>query len=131
MTHPPEPGSPSEQSGAGVGLQPGELRLSSAVRGDALVLAAVGEVDHATAPRLQAAAEQAVATHPALLVLDLSGVGFLASAGLTVLVGVHQLGEPAVPTRVVASGRATLRPIQLTGLDQKLNVFPSLEEALA
>ncbi len=127
MTH---PGSPSEDSGAGVGLQPGELRLSSAVRGDALVLAAVGEIDSATAPRLQAAAEQAVAARPALLVLDLTGVEFLASAGLTVLVGVQQLAEPAVPTRVVASGRAALRPIQLTGLDEKLNVVPSVEDAL-
>jgi hypothetical protein len=33
--------------------------------------------------------------------------------------------------RIVASGRATLRPIQLTGLEESLSLFPTREAALA
>lgn len=68
---------------------------------------------------------------PARLIVDLTEVGFLASVGLTELLMAHErLSSRRIPLRVVANHRRILRPIELTGLDRKLDLYPSVEEAL-
>ena len=52
----------------------------------AVVLTVSGEVDMLSSPLLADAIQTALATKPAALIVDLSKVGFLASAGMTVLV---------------------------------------------
>ncbi len=94
------------------------------------VLRVSGEVDIVTAPQLEEAAEDALATTPSCLVLDLSQVGFLASAGLAVLVACRRLCGDGVRFRVVASSPATLRPIEMTGLHTEITVMSTLESAL-
>ncbi|WP_369817882.1 STAS domain-containing protein, partial [Mycobacterium sp. E3339] len=61
----------------------------------------------------------ALAGTPAVLVIDLTEVDFLSSAGITVLVEVHRLTENS-PTslRVAADGSATSRPLRIVGLDE-------------
>ncbi|WP_280426357.1 STAS domain-containing protein [Nocardia carnea] len=87
-----------------------------------------GEVDMASAPQLQAALEDAQrGGNP--LVVDMSEVGFLGSAGLSVLL-VTTEAAGAAGLRVVASD-AVRRPIELTGLDKMLAVYDSLDTALA
>jgi anti-sigma B factor antagonist len=100
-------------------------------RDDAAVLRVDGALDLALAPKLRLLAERAARLRPAVLVIDLSGVTFLASAGMAELVRAHRgCGEP-VPLRVVATGRITLRPLELTRLTDVLAIYPSLSEALA
>lgn len=94
-----------------------------------LVLRVAGELDSLTAPRLHQALDQAVEERPLLLVVDLTAVEFLACAGLSVLVAAHRSAELRTCLRVVASHRATVRPLRLTGLDQYLAVFGSLHDA--
>lgn len=87
-------------------------------------------VDMLTAPLLGTALGTALAGSPRALVIDLSKVTFLASAGMTVLVKAkEQIGEQA-GFAVVADGPATSRPLKLVGLDDVLNVHPTLEAAL-
>ena len=86
-----------------------------------------GEVDMASAPQLQSALEEAQCGGKPLVV-DMSGVGFLGSAGLSVLLVVTE-AAPAEGVRVVAS-EAVRRPIELTGLDKMLAVYDSLDAAL-
>jgi anti-sigma B factor antagonist len=94
------------------------------------VLSVGGEIDLATAPALEAAIDEVLGEDPPMLVIDLSGVEFLASAGLRILVATRQkLGESA-PFAVVASGPATSRPIQLTGLEEVFPLYPTLDAAL-
>jgi anti-anti-sigma factor len=95
---------------------------------DALVVVVVGEVDMHTAPTLSAGLDFALTRVPELLVVDLSGVTFLASAGLSLLVAAHQ---QAGELRVVASAQAIIRPIQITALDTLLSIYSSRESALA
>jgi anti-anti-sigma factor len=64
------------------------------------------------------------------LVIDLSEVGFLASAGLQALVAAHNNVSQSAQFAVVANSAATSRPIQLTGLDQIFELYPTLDEAL-
>ncbi|VVJ21404.1 anti-anti-sigma factor [Amycolatopsis camponoti] len=109
----------------------GEFRIARMEQGDALVLEVAGDVDTTTAPALVRAAGEALAEKPPLLVVDLTGVEFLASPGLTALLTIHRDAGPGTAVRIVASGRATLRPIQLTGLEESLSLFPTREAALA
>jgi anti-sigma B factor antagonist len=78
---------------------------------------AVGEVDSSSAPLLRAELETALDGQLRELVVDLDGVTFLDSAGLSVLAAAHR-GALArdVRLRVLASGRAVIRPLQITGL---------------
>jgi len=78
---------------------------------------AVGEVDSSSAPLLRAELESALDGGPRELVVDLDGVTFLDSAGLSVLAAAHRTASSrAVRLRVLASGRAVIRPLQITGL---------------
>lgn len=97
----------------------------------AVVLTVSGEVDLLSAPQLDEAIHTALTTGPAAVIVDLSNVDFLASAGMTVLVTVQ--AEVAPPTRfaVVANGPATSRPIKLIGLDSIVSVYSTLDSALS
>lgn len=72
-----------------------------------------------------------MATKPAALIVDLSKVGFLASAGMTVLVTAQAEVEPPTKFAVVANGSATSRPIKLMGIDSVLALYSSLDGALS
>jgi anti-sigma B factor antagonist len=94
------------------------------------VLKVGGDIDLATVPALEAAIEEALIPKPTGLVIDLSGVGFLASAGLQTLVATHNSVSQSAHFAVVANSASTSRPIQLTGLDQIFALYPTLSEAL-
>lgn len=89
-----------------------------------------GDIDLATVPALEAAIDEALLERPTALVIDLSGVDFLASAGLQALVATHNTVSESAGFAVVANSAATSRPIQLTGLDQIFQLYPTLDEAL-
>jgi len=95
------------------------------------VLRVEGALDLALAPKLRQLAERAARLEPAVLVIDLTGVTFLASAGMAELVRAHRGRTVSAPLRVVATGRITLRPLELTRLTDELAIYPSLAEALA
>ena|SRR5262245_33762795 len=95
------------------------------------VLKVDGDIDLATVPALEAAIEEALIPRPTGLVIDLTAVGFLASAGLQALVATHNNVSDTAEFAVVANSAATSRPIQLTGLDQIFKLFPTLDEALS
>lgn len=107
------------------------ITISVEHRGEIAVITVGGEIDLATAPELEAAVDDVLAGDPATLIVQLSAVEFMASAGLKILVAAQQkLGTPA-RLAVVANGPATRRPIQLTGLDETLPLYPTLDEAMA
>jgi anti-sigma B factor antagonist len=95
------------------------------------VLRVDGALDLALAPKLRQLAERAARLKPTVVVIDLTGVTFLASAGMAELVRAHRGRTVSASLRVVATGRITLRPLQLTRLTDELAIYPSLSEALA
>jgi anti-sigma B factor antagonist len=109
---------------------PGEVPISVARRDGAAVLSVGGEIDLATAPALEAAIAAVLAEDPPALVIDLSAVEFLASAGLRILVTTQDKLAESARFAVVANGPATSRPIQLTGLDEAISLYPTLDDAL-
>ncbi|MBV9090590.1 MAG: STAS domain-containing protein [Mycobacteriaceae bacterium] len=95
------------------------------------VVSASGDVDMLSAPALEESIRTALRKDPAALVVDFSAVEFLASAGMGVLVAVHDEITPNVSFCVVADGPATSRPLKLVGIADIVRVYPTLDEALA
>jgi anti-anti-sigma factor len=95
------------------------------------VLQVAGEVDMRTAPDLRLRVDEATATGN-LLVLDLTDVDFLASAGLSILVELaRRASETGLRWGVVATGRAVLRPLEAVGLLTVIPVYPAVSDAAA
>jgi anti-sigma B factor antagonist len=74
----------------------------------------------------------ALTTSPFPMVVDLDGVTFLASCGLNELLATDKRArEQGGELRIVATRREVLRPLEITGLLELLDVRGSIEEALA
>ncbi|MEU4769416.1 STAS domain-containing protein [Actinosynnema sp. NPDC023794] len=110
---------------------PGEL-LAVAVRSlsaHAVLCAVSGEVDLSTASHLRNHLLEQISSHGPDVVVDLSEVGFLGAAGLTVLVEARAAAAASgVGLHVVARTRPVLRPLAVTGLDVEFKVFPRVDD---
>jgi anti-sigma B factor antagonist len=98
-----------------------------------VVVGVTGEVDLDTAPMLHAAIRSAIErTAGQALIVDLTTVTFLGSAGLAALVDAARVSDARrEPLRIVVdSNRPVIRPILVTGLDDVLALFHTVEEAL-
>jgi anti-sigma B factor antagonist len=96
------------------------------------VLAVRGELDTLTAPELEIALRELLDGSEARSVVDLSGVTFLASSGLAVLIkAAHRAEAGDRALHLVVSSRAVLRPLEVTGSDQLFTIYPALDAALA
>lgn len=103
------------------------LWVQRTVENYSVVVQASGEVDMATAPRLASQLDlaEAIVVPPAPVVLDLTALTFLGSAGLRVLVAHHQrCASRGTTLEIIPGGRAVTRPLHMTGLDRVLAVRP-------
>ena len=95
------------------------------------VVVVTGEVDLLTADRVRDALCAAVVDHE-LVVADLSAVNFLSSSGLTALALAHRAAVTEGHVLcIVAADRVVLRPIEITGLADRIRVFASVPDAVA
>lgn len=95
-----------------------------------VVLHAVGEVDAATVPELAVALDSAWESAPRAVVLDLSQVGFLGTAGLTEILHAAGRAESArAGFRLVTGGRSVARALDVIG--SRLPTSPDLAHALS
>lgn len=104
------------------------LWVQRTVENHSVVVRAGGELDLLTAPRLSTQLDlaEAIVVPPAPVVLDLTGLTFLGSAGLSVLVA-HAERCAALGSRlaVLSDDNAVVnRPLEMTGLDKLLAVNP-------
>ena len=85
--------------------------------GPVVRVTAVGEVDSTSAPVLRQELDALLDGDVRELTVDLGQVTFLDSAGLCVLAAAHRRAvRQDVTLRVLASSRAVIRPLQITGL---------------
>lgn len=111
---------------------PVDLEISSASVGALTVVAVAGEVDVYTAPALDEVLSAAIAEGRADLVVDLSGVSFLDSTGLGVLVKALKRAREADGSLAVATeSERVLKVFRITGLDLVIPVYATAEEAVA
>jgi anti-sigma B factor antagonist len=100
----------------------------------ALIVKVAGEIDVLTIDRFRAAVGTGFDQLPdgGILVVDLTDVTFLGSPGLQALVdATRTASQRREPLRIVVDAtRPVIRPIMLTGLDDVLALFHTVEEAL-
>ena len=89
-----------------------------------------GEIDLSTAPAFEKAITEALEHQPAVLAIELSEVTFMASVGLRVLAATNEKVGDSTRLAVVANNPAASRPIELTGLDDVVAMYPTLDAAL-
>ncbi|WNG86448.1 STAS domain-containing protein [Mycobacterium sp. ITM-2016-00317] len=95
-----------------------------------VVVVATGAVDMLTAPQLQEVVTAALARRPDGLIIDLTAVDFLGSAGMQVLMITRKELDGAIKFAVVADGPATSRPLKITGVADYIDLFSTLDVAL-
>jgi anti-sigma B factor antagonist len=107
------------------------LSISTETKSKAIVVHVDGDLDVYTAPRLKEALQEAIAggSH---LVLDLSGVQFIDSTALGVLVEALQISQSNDGDfRLVVGDPFLLKIFHITGFDGMFSIYPQLEDALS
>ena len=97
---------------------------------DAIVIHVSGEIDTLTAPALSEQLSRRLPAAP-LVVLDLSAVTFLGSAGLAALVAAKEdAAQRGAVLRLVCGSRIVTRALEATGLLGLFDVADGVPEAL-
>jgi anti-anti-sigma factor len=98
--------------------------------GEVTVASITGEMDLASVPLLESLLDPLPPSDGSVVVLDLVGVTFLDSSGLSLLVRLNRrIVAGAGHLRLVCSA-PTLRLLRLTGMDQVLALYTNLAEAV-
>ena len=97
---------PDSARGVDTGVAQGSCTLEERRVDGISVVAVTGVVDMLTAPDLEKAIAEAAKSSPTAVVVDMSAVEFLASAGMGVLIAAQDELAPAIRFAVVADGPA-------------------------
>jgi anti-sigma B factor antagonist len=96
------------------------------------VLPLEGEIDLHIAPRVAALLDAIIGQKPERVVVDLSGVSYIDSSGLAVLIEGMQKVETYGGKFLLAGLQDNVRPIfEIARLDQVFMIFPHVDAALA
>jgi anti-sigma B factor antagonist len=107
------------------------LRCEVETKPDVTVLTVSGEIDMDTAADLTEAMTRAL-THSKHLVVDLADVSFIDSTGLRSLVDIHiEASRTDREVKLAVGNGQARRPIEISGLNQVLSVYESVESAVA
>jgi anti-sigma B factor antagonist len=113
---------------AGEQLDPGPVRPGTRFR---RVVPVRGELDLATADGLAAQGRAAIARRIWLLLLDLTGLSFCDACGLSALVKIANHADAAgCRYGLIGPQPQVARLLRITGLDQRIPVFTSINDAL-
>lgn len=109
-----------------------EVGFPVEMAGGVPVVAAPGEIDITSADDLRTALVAAAARGHGTFVVDMSLTRFCDSSGLHALVAAHRRAQAeGGEVLLVVSDAAVLRVLAITGVDQVIPNFTSLDEALA
>ena len=93
--------------------------VSTEHEGNGFVLSAYGELDVATGPALEKQIKRLQWAGAASITIDLSGLDFIDSCGLHVLIRAHRRGE-AGQLKLLRGSKRIHRVFELTGTDERL-----------
>ena len=107
-------------------LDPTRIDVRAATSADGALITVSGEIDSTTAPGLRTCLLEVLDRPGTLTVeVDLTGVTFLDSAGLSALANAHRAAEAGGRSLRMRVGdtRAVVRPLQITGLSDVFTVI--------
>ena len=106
-----------------------QMTIDDHLDGDRAVLTVTGEVDVYTAPTLREHILTAIGEGASTVVVDLSGVSFMDSTGLGILVGaLKRLRQAEGTLHVVCDSEPVLKIFRVTGLMDVFGVVNSVDE---
>ena len=107
-----------------------QLRVSVTGGDSYTVVALAGESDVYTSDQLRGALESEAAKGVALLIVDLSGLEFMDSTGVHVLLDIRVMMKERGGKLALAQPQSTVaRVLNLVGADQLIPVYGTVEEA--
>lgn len=107
------------------------FRLEVRSQGQATIIAVSGELDLASSPALQEELDRAAVADSQLLIIDLRGLDFMDSTGLSVLVRAHQRSEEQGRELAMVRGTQQVqRLLNLTGVAERITLVDRPEELL-
>lgn len=96
------------------------------------VVALPAEIDANNADQIAGELARFLNERPAVLIVDMTATGFCASAGIHALIRTRHLAAAAgTGLRVAVSTPIVRRMLELTGMDEMLDVYPELNLAVA
>jgi anti-anti-sigma factor len=102
-------------------VKPSKFEITVQVSGDDGRVAVEGDLDMATAPRLEASLQEALQLGARRLTVDLGAVTFVDSSGLRVLIAMHrQSQDDGWELRILRPGEGAFTVFQVSGADQAL-----------
>ena len=108
-----------------------ELHEESAASGTHVINVS-GEIHVSTAPRFSQRLQQSIDNGNRRIVLDLSGVEFIDSTGLSVLLnGLRRVTQLHGRMALVCANPTVLRLFQITSLDETFDIFADRPSAFA
>jgi anti-sigma B factor antagonist len=108
-----------------------ELHQETAASGTH-VMNVSGEIHVTTAPRFSQCLQEAIDDANSAIVLDLSGVEFIDSTGLSVLLnGLRRVNQLHGALAIVCTNPTVLRLFQITSLDETFDIFADRAVAFA
>ena len=100
--------------------------------GGAHIICVRGEIHVSTAPEFASRLSAAIDSGKTAVVLDMGGVEFIDSTGLSVLLnGLRLVGQKRGRLALVCANPTVLRLFQITKLDGTFDIFPDREAAIA
>ncbi|WP_393061530.1 STAS domain-containing protein [Streptomyces sp. LN549] len=107
-----------------------QLTIAVHHAGTGPVLEITGDLDHATAPELRQAVDRLTLASGQLLVVDLTGLQFVDSSGITALLVARNLAtEQGGDMALAAVPANTARILRIVGLDRVFTLYPDTSTA--
>jgi anti-sigma B factor antagonist len=111
---------------------PTPFKVSSESEAKLRTVSVIGELDQGTAPELRTVLDEAMDEAGSGVLVDLSDCGFIDSTGLSLLVeAMRRLTEEDRRFGVCCADRDVSRLLELTGIDQAVNLFETRDEGIA
>lgn len=107
------------------------MEITTEDRGTTAVVSLVGDIDALTAPEATAYLTTTILEGWKVIVIDLSQVPFMSSAGLRFLLDAHQRSQAANSQIILAAAQdGVQRVLTTSGFSRILTIYPTVEEAL-
>lgn len=107
------------------------MEITTRTQGNASIIAIVGKLDSVTSPQAQQALEAIVSGGGRKLAVDFSGLDYISSAGLRVLLGTaKKLAATGGALRTFGLNETVREVFDISGFSAILPVFPSEADAL-
>ena len=108
------------------------MEISSKLAGTITVITITGSIDSLSYGQVISAVSEQAASGQVRILIDLTGVDFMSSAGLrAILAGIKETREKGGDLRLVGAQPGIEKVLKISGFDSLLKSYPDLDQALA